>query len=187
MSLSEEVEVSWAIKYAEERKLRIELQKRLGAMIFEAGPLLEMTETMLKELLLAITDEDFNPDKLLRTMMKVIDFGTDLDVQIKLNMVNPIVGNLTESFGEAREQEILRQWVEEDKSPPQEFRQEFSEAMKIKARAARADWNKLAEQYGLKDTKELRDEARNDFAKIAGATILDLLNKKKEVNDSIIH
>ena len=62
-----------------------------------------------------------------------------------------------------------------------------SKEQRLLRKAKNQGWNKLAEQYGLKDTEELRDEARTDFAKIAGTTILDLLNKKKKVNDSIIH
>lgn len=149
-------EVDMALKYAEERRMRMRLEQRVLAITGEAM----FINTAAKELLTGIVTN--NNHKIASQMRNIVAWSSDLDLQINLNLFAAAGKNPMISFDE-----FVKDEIHDYMDLPEHLRRKAETIMKKNVEATREEWDKLVMGTNIMQADESRDARIMAFVKFA--------------------
>ncbi len=156
-------EDEYAIRYAEERLMRLALETRLNGLLYELVPYLSAANTMCQSI---VTQQS---DDLASAISCITDWQGDLETNVLLNLFKPAgkfegvkqsdVANCT-SLGDLPDVELNR----------------MEQTTRAAAKETRKQWNKLAAEHGYATQEEFCMNHKRNLVEMT----LNALMKRKD-------
>jgi len=167
-------ESEWALKYADERKMRMNLENRLWSLIYHTVPLVSAQNRLGN--ILCNTDK-IGQKEWEEVFSDVMMFLADVQMDLHLNFVDSVGKNQVVTEDEAKNTEGLMEFEEDT----------FTKLHAVAERAARKvtkDWDKAARKLGMGSKDSVREHREGQIKKALVAmkdiAIKNVTNKKLE-------
>jgi hypothetical protein len=141
--MTEETEVDFAMKYSEERKLRLALETRMQAMVFECVPFIAATA----ELIDLVIHGD-KADEMAKMVKVLIDWQADMEVVVMINLFDPVSDTPRIAIEDIDKHGSLQ-------NLPRSVTAPIHKALRARTKEVRAQWQELSERTCIASADEL--------------------------------
>lgn len=164
-------EVEFAMKYADERRMRIALETRVLSFMYETYPFAAVAERLCKALL------EQDPKETLSCMKKLIAWQADIEINVLINMFFP-AGKLNVMS----KQDLID--ADEFGELPKEKRLALEKISKDAADTVRELWDSKAPEFGISKHRAIFDahtEPFTEFVEQLRKSLKENVTKKPKV------